>query len=424
MGAWLVVRPRVESSKDASTRAAAADFAKNPQRNIARLQRAIRAGSFIFGSQRGVLKRKATAPNEPKKEPRPIVVAPVLNRIVQRAVLDTCQSEDRRIRRRLGGLPAIVDCPTSVGGLPGRGVPEAMDLITQAVSEGATWFVRSDLKDFFQKIPKPKIEKFLRSNLRDEEFVDLFLKALATELSNEAEIRELIRLFPIGEIGVPQGSALSALCANIVLSDFDKLMNQRGIRTVRYLDDFVILGPNKRAVDKAWLAAVEHLKALGLECHDPAQGTGKAARGQIEHGFEFLSFRVTLEHVIPTKKACQDFIDDLKSTIRESKLKIASSEKGLRRAEPRFVQSLALLDRKIRGWGDAFQKATLRLTFSQLDSRIDLLIEDYLRWFGRVRAGKSYQHHRRMLGIALLGDTPSDEDSRSEVPSSQSKKAA
>jgi RNA-directed DNA polymerase len=275
MRAWLHVKHRVEASKDPTVRAAAAAFASDPQRSVARLQRALRSGTFRFSPQRGVLKRRKSAPSEPAKDPRPIVVAPVHNRIVQRALLDTCQSEDRRIRRHLGALPAVIDCPTSVGGLPGRGVPEAIDLIATAIENGATWYVRSDLKNFFQVIPKPQIKAFLQANVSDEVFVELFMSALSTELSNEEEVRELIRLFPVGEIGVPQGSALSALCANIILSAFDKKLNGRGILTVRYLDDFVILGPNKSAVEKAWLVAVTDLKALGMECHDPAQGTGK-----------------------------------------------------------------------------------------------------------------------------------------------------
>ena len=112
-------------------------------------------------------------------------------------------------------LPSIIDQPTSVGCLPGRGVPDAVELITKAIAGGAKWYVRSDLKDFFSHIPKPQIRKFLNKNISDSAFVSLFMRALETELANEDAVREDLDLFPLGDEGVPQGSALSALCANI-----------------------------------------------------------------------------------------------------------------------------------------------------------------------------------------------------------------
>ena len=201
--AWLNVKSRVSHSKDTEARAAAASFSEDVDRSIAALQRQLRSGGFIFEPQRGMLKRKRANPGEPRKEPRPIVVAPVLSRIVQRAILDTCQCEEKKIVRRLGALPTVIATPTSVGGLPGRGVREAISLISQEIAGGARWFVRSDIKRFFQTIPKQQIKGFLLKNIAEGLFVDLFMRALHTELANESEVSDLIHLFPIGQIGVP-----------------------------------------------------------------------------------------------------------------------------------------------------------------------------------------------------------------------------
>src|SRR5262249_44836043 len=152
----------------------------------------------------------------------------------------------------------------------------------------------------------------------DEPFVDLFMNALSTELENEEEVRELIHLFPMGNIGVPQGSALSALCANIVLSEFDADLNSRGICTIRYLDDFVILGQTKHAVLKAWDRAKVFLEELGMECHDPRERTGKAAMGKVADGFDFLSFHIQSNEFYPTAKARAGFLHDLENTIRQA----------------------------------------------------------------------------------------------------------
>lgn len=403
--AWANVGPRVVKSSDATTRAAAQVFARDPERNVHRLQRELRSNQFVFAPQRGVLKYKKAEQGAPRKAPRPIVVSPIQNRIVQRAILDTCQTDKPNISRRLGNLTRIIETPTSVGGLPRRGVPEGIELISAAINDGATWFVRSDLKSFFQNIPKPTVERFLQSNISDQRFVSLFLKALDTELENETEVRELIHLFPLGSVGVPQGSALSALCANIVLADFDRELNGRGIRTIRYLDDFVILGPSKKAVLKAWSKAKFILKPLGMECHDPGINSGKASMGRISDGFDFLSFHIDSKNIYPSKNACSDFLAELRNTIREAKRSIRAASSEPRRAEPCFIQSLFLLDQKIRGWGDAFSPTTMRVVFAQLDSKVDSLLDDYLKWFKRLRRNKSVAEQRRLMGIALLDDT-------------------
>ena len=52
------------------------------------------------------------------------------------------------------------------------------------------------------------------------------------------------------ERGVPQGGPLSPLLANIVLDDFDKLLEQRGHRFARYADDFVVLVKSRKAGER------------------------------------------------------------------------------------------------------------------------------------------------------------------------------
>lgn len=403
--AWFTVKSRVVRSKDPTVRAAAEAFGNQLDKSIRDLQAELRTGRFVFEPQRAVLKKKRAPPGAPKKAPRPIVVAPVRSRVVQRAILDTCQTNDRSLRRRLGALPAVIDTPTSVGGLPGRGVPEAVSQLSNAIASGARWFVRSDLKTFFQTILKSRVEEFLRSNIADAPFVDLFMKALATELANEPEVRELIHLFPLGDIGVPQGSALSALCANVVLAGLDSDLNARGLCMIRYLDDFVILGRSRDAVMKGWRRAQTILSSLGMECHDPAAGTGKADMGEVSRGFEFLSFHIDDNDVYPTRAIQSEFLSDLADTIQTAKHELKAVGAEPRRAEPRFIQSMNLLDRKIRGWGDAFEATTMRIVFAQLDAKIDDMLAAYRRWFAQISLGRSVTEKRRLIGIALLADT-------------------
>ena len=319
--------------------------------------------------------------------------------------MDVCQSDVSRIRRELGALPDTIDCPTSVGGLPGRGVPEAIEKLQTAIKAGAKWFVRSDLQNFFTKIPKPKIEQFLTENIADKAFVLLFMEALATELSNEDEIRADLDLFPTGDEGVPQGSALSALCANIILSAFDSQLNGRGVTTIRYLDDFVILAPTKAAAEKAWSSALKLLSEVGLSAHDPEKQTGKASKGEVTKGFDFLSFSINDHSAVPSKEAQTKLLENIRKVIREAKKGIEKTGANPRRAQPMFAQSLVLIDKKIRGWGDAFRPTTQRVMFAQLDDQIEPLVNNFIAWFGRQTKRCDRRARMRKIGLALLVDT-------------------
>ena len=405
--AWQYVRPRLESSHDAKIRADAAKFASNSQRSVIQLQAQLRSGTFKFERQKGVLKPRKNAAGEPPREPRPIVVAPAKNRIVQRAILNICQSDNKATRRKLGKLVEIIDRKTSVGGLPNRGTPEAIALITKAISNGAAWYVRSDLKDFFQAVSKDTVQQFLEKSIRDKALIALFMEALKTELENEDEVRDLMRLFPLGSMGVPQGSSLSALCANIVLSDFDVKFNDRGITTIRYLDDFVMLGKSKKSTEAAFRSAESLLAKQGFKCHSPFDArSSKASSGEISNGFEFLSFDISPQRILPTRAARADFIEDIKLVIKNAKSGIQAQMNNARRAQPQFVQTLSLLDRKIRGWGDAFKPTTDRLTFSQLDQKVGEQIDGFQHWFAKLTRNLNARQRRRAFGLALLVDTP------------------
>ena len=131
-----------------------------------------------------------------------------------------------------------------------RGVASAMKYIMNAIDNGGRYFLRSDIANFFTKIPKEKVNEFAAAAVRDRKFLSLFESALKTELQNLSELGEHKSLFPIGNDGVAQGSALSTLAGNIVLQDFDRVLNERNIVCVRYIDDFIILGPTSRPSKK------------------------------------------------------------------------------------------------------------------------------------------------------------------------------
>jgi hypothetical protein len=63
--------------------------------------------------------------------------------------------------------------------------------------------------------------------------------------------------------GTMQGGPLSPLLANILLDDFDKEMEQRGHRFVRYADDFLVFSKTEQSATRVF-RSIDYLNQQGL----------------------------------------------------------------------------------------------------------------------------------------------------------------
>ncbi|MCP5368103.1 MAG: hypothetical protein H6907_21270 [Hyphomicrobiales bacterium] len=400
--AWAAVRSNVNASGQETFKAEVKSISQNPIPHLRRIQNDLKRRQFAFEKQHAVLKTKSTGAK------RPIVVSPINNRIVQRGILNVLQSENDKITPLLGEIGNALRTRTSVGGIPKRGVAYGIKLIQEALRSGATYYLRSDIRDFFTKVPKSEVTDFVQKQTGDGDFVSLLEQALGTELDNADEIKEYLYLFPLGDTGVPQGSSLSAFAGNVVLRDFDALTNGRKITTIRYIDDFVILGASEGAVKKAFSSAVTVLGNLGMQAYGPDENPEKSKCGSIGNGFDFLGCTIRPNGVAPSKKSKRKLLTNIQHDLSTGAFAI---EEFALSAEPRrageaFAQIISRVDRKIRGWGDAFAFTDNRLPFDQMDQEIDRLIQEFN---GRVRRAvnkASGDGKRRAQGVALLKDTP------------------
>ena len=76
--------------------------------------------------------------------------------------------------------------------------------------------------------------------IRTAGLLRLIGKILRAGVSVKGRLQETVR-------GVPQGGPLSSLLANIMLDDFDRELERRGLRFVRYADDFCIFVKTMRS---------------------------------------------------------------------------------------------------------------------------------------------------------------------------------
>jgi RNA-directed DNA polymerase len=97
--------------------------------------------------------------------------------------------------------------------------------------------------------------------------------------------------------GIPQGSVISPLLANIYLDKFDHTIANSDIKLVRYADDFLILARTQERIRQAYSEVVDLLDSLKLNINrDKTQIT------DFEHGFCFLGHGFLENAIFPVDK--------------------------------------------------------------------------------------------------------------------------
>jgi RNA-directed DNA polymerase len=397
------VRARARKSPSRTIRNAAEEFEHSSHKRLRSIQSRIVARTYKFSSSEGILKKRAG------KEPRPIVLADIESRIVQRALLQCLQPpEGSLLDKHLKTLRSINSSDVNFGGTPDGGVPKAIKLVMQSLNEGYCLYFKSDIASFFTKVPHAEIIKFIDLECDDPDFSAMIEKALSIQLKNEADLKEYIRLFPADEIGVPQGSALSALAGNIFLHEVDLLMkSQPDIKFIRYIDDVIILGKTNEATQSARSSLQRELRRRNLTLYDPSTHPSKAASGHSRHGFDYLGCSIELNHIAPAKPTKIKIIEKVDAEIKIAKANITeilASNSPTRSKQIAYVQSLGNIDEIVRGWANSFRFANNRLPFFQIDKAVSEIVRTFGLWFHSMNILDTGQR-MRALGIFQAADT-------------------
>lgn len=396
--AWRKVRSSAVASPSVEIRNEAKDFEARIPGALRQIQRALSRKEFVFAPQTGVVKTKTSGKS------RPIVLSPIPNRIVQRALLDTLHLKVKYVQK-------VFAVPTSYGGIPNKRVSMAINAAKASMQAGAKYHIRSDIPDFFTKINKARVVELIAEHVKCVDTVKLFEHALQTDLGNIDVLRRqrIEELFPIGVQGVAQGSPLSPLVANIYLHEFDLNMNSDGVTCLRYIDDFLILGEDSRAVDGAFRNALKELNALALDAYSPWTAREKASRGPAGKGVDFLGCTITPGIVQPSGKSRDKFRERVRSDLETSIRMMKSGAKvGIKSSLGTYSGALQNLDRVILGWGKAFSFCH---TTAQWAHSIDKDISKSLLHFERETAlllkTSDQAMQRRIRGVRLLAEIDS-----------------
>ncbi|MEJ2119307.1 MAG: reverse transcriptase domain-containing protein [Alphaproteobacteria bacterium] len=398
--AWAVIRRNGLRSQSKTTRDEVEEFAGVAGTGLRRIQTQLRSGKFQFPPALGI-----PIDRGPAKSRRPIVKSPLPSRIAQRSIHDCLL--------RIPAIHSLVENPNSFGGVTKRdedgraSVPAAISETIKEIEEGATYYVRSDIASFFSFIPKPTVLDIIYSHVPDSGSQTLVQKAVNVELHNMAKLRKqgFDALFPIEEIGVAQGNCLSPLLGNILLSSFDAEMSKGDFRCLRYIDDFLILGPDKSAVRNRFFEAVEYLKRFGMTAYDPQVDKTKADQGEISGGFDFLGVNLKRGLIKPAKKSRRRLIRRIGEILEDSIEAISNSKCGA--ISPKFglVRTLTVVSGMLKGWAEQYSYCNERNVFQTLDREIDKKLAAYIGRYGALRtASTDLDEQRRMLGVSLLAD--------------------
>jgi RNA-directed DNA polymerase len=168
----------------------------------------------------------------------------------------------------------------SYGFRPGRSASEAVRTARQYVEEGYWWVVDIDLERFFDTVNHDRLMARMKTVVKDKRvlrLVDAYLKAGVMVNGVVVETKE----------GTPQGGPLSPLLSNIVLTELDRKLEERGHRFVRYADDCNIYVKSERAAKRVLTSTKRFVeKRMRLKVNERKSAVDLAVKRQFL-GFSF-----------------------------------------------------------------------------------------------------------------------------------------
>ncbi len=247
----------------------------------------------------------------------------------------------------------------------GRSTKDAMRKVWKEIQNGHEWIVDADLRDFFGSVDHEKLLTLIAQQVADGRVLRLIRAMLKAGSYGKG------RLFP-SERGTPQGSVVSPLLSNILLTPFDREMRRKGYQLTRFADDWVVTCQSATEARAAIDAALRILSELSVQLHPQ-----KTRVVHVRHGFEFLGYLVRRgrQLILPTSK--------IVTGAKSGGLYAYPREKSVQRFKDRVRQLtrrcvplktkdlIEQLNPVLRGWGHYYKRAHVRTLFNKLDNWIE-----------------------------------------------------
>ena len=271
--------------------------------------------------------------------------------------------------------------PSSYGFRPNRSAHHAVVTAQEHIRQGYSFVVDMDLEKFFDRVNHDVLMAKVAGRIRDQRVVKLIRRILT------AGAVTLAGFEPATE-GTPQGSPLSPILSNLLLDEFDKELERRGHRFVRYADDCNIYVRSKIAGERVMASVTRYLgKRLRLKVN--------AAKSAVDRPWNrrFLGFTFTCRRDNRLKvndKALRSF----KTKTRE----ITRRTRGCT-----LTRTIEELRAYILGWKAYFGLAEVLSPLKDLDKWVRRRLRSYV-WKQWGRAGYR-KLRKRGVGRELAWNT-------------------
>ena len=179
---------------------------------------------------------------KPNGKKRPLGIPAAVDRVVQQATAQV--------------LSQIYDesfSDNSYGFRPKRSAHDAIDKVLNYLNEGCEWVIDLDIEKYFDTVNHDKLISILREKVNDKTTLHLIRSFLRAGVMENG-------LTSPTEIGVPQGGPLSPILSNVYLDKFDKELEERGLRFVRYADDCDIFVKSEMSANRVMKSVTSWLE--------------------------------------------------------------------------------------------------------------------------------------------------------------------